>query len=83
MDVTNFKIALQVPTMRQRHSCISNGNSVNHSALRSWHVTMFKFVTSMVHCGLGMQQCAIQKTTFFKLGVYDWLSSGMYVSLYI
>ena len=33
-----------------------------------------KFVTSMVRCGMGMQQCAmhnatIQKTTFFKLGV--------------
>ena len=36
---------------------------------------MYKFVTSMVLCGLGMQQCAmhnatIQKTTFFELGVY-------------
>ena len=35
---------------------------------------MYKFVTSMVLCGLGMQQCAmhnatIQKTTFFELGV--------------
>ena len=47
-----------------------------HNALRSWHATMYKFVTSMVRCGLGMQQCAmhnatIQKTTFFELGVYS------------
>ena len=46
---------------------------MNHNALRSWHVTMYKFVTSMVHCGLGMQYCAmhnatIHKTTFFELG---------------
>ena len=62
--------------MRQRHSCISHGNKVEHNALRSWHATMYKFVTSMVLCGLGMQQCAmhneaIQKTTFFELGVYQ------------
>ena len=61
--------------MRQRHSCISHGRIVDHNALRSCPVTMYKFVTSMVHCGLGMQQCAmhnatIQKTTFFELGVY-------------
>ena len=48
---------------------------MEHNALRSWHATMYKFVTSMVRCGLGMQQCAkmhnatIQKTTFFELGV--------------
>ena len=43
---------------------------MDHNALRSWHATMYKFVTSMVLCGLGMQQYAmhnatIQKTTFF------------------
>ena len=48
---------------------------MDHNALRSWHAIMYKFVTSMVHCGLGMQQCAmhnatIQKRTFFELGVY-------------
>ena len=36
---------------------------------------ILKFVTSIVLCGLGMQQCAmhnatIQKTTFFELGVF-------------
>ena len=61
--------------MRQRHSCISHGGNVEHNALRSWHATMYKFVTSMVLCSLGMQQCTmhnatIQKTTFFELGVY-------------
>ena len=60
--------------MRQRHSCISHGSNVEHNALRSWHATMYEFVTSMVLCGLGMQQCAmynatIQKTTFCELGV--------------
>ena len=49
---------------------------MEQNALRSWHATMYKFVTSMVLCGLGMQQCAmytatIQKTTFFELGVYS------------
>ena len=48
---------------------------MDHNALRSWHATMYKFVTSMVLCGLGMQQSAmhnatIQKTTCFELGVY-------------
>ena len=62
--------------MRQRHSCSSHGSNVEHNVLRSWHATMYKFVTSMVLCGLGMQQCAmhnatIQKTTFFELGVYQ------------
>ena len=62
--------------MRQRHACISHGSNVEHNALRSWHVTMYKFVTSTVLCGLGMQQYAmhnatIQKTTFFELGVYS------------
>ena len=66
--------ALQVPTMRQRDPCISHGSNVEQNALRSWHATMHKFVTSMVLCVLGMQQCAmhnatIQKTTFFELGV--------------
>ena len=61
--------------MRQRHSCISHGSNVEHNALRSWHATMYEFVTSMVLCGLGMQQCAmynatIRKTPFFELGVY-------------
>ena len=64
--------------MRQRHSCISHGSNAGHveqNALRSWLATMYNFVTSMVLCGLGMQQCAmhnatIQKTTFFELGVY-------------
>ena len=84
MDVTTLKIALQVPTMRQRHSCISHGSNVEQNALRSWHATMYKFVTSMVHCGLSMQQCAmrnatIQKTTFFELGVYV----CMYVCMYV
>ena len=60
--------------MRQRHSCISHGSNVEHNALRSWYATMYKFVTSMVFCGLVMQQCAmhnatIQKTTFFEIGV--------------
>ena len=63
--------------MRQRHSCVSHESNVGHvekNALRSWHATMHKFVTSMVLCGLGMQQYAmhnatIQKTTFFELGV--------------
>ena len=57
--------------MRQRHSCISHGSNVDHNALRSWHAAMYKFVTSMVLYGLGMQQCAmhnaIQKTTFFLI----------------
>ena len=48
---------------------------MDQNALRSWHATMYKFVTFMVICGLSMQQCAmynaaIQKTTFFELGVY-------------
>ena len=48
---------------------------MEQNALRSWHATMHKFVTSMVLCGLGMQQCAmhnatIQKKTFFELGVF-------------
>ena len=65
-----------MPTLRQRHSCISHGSNVDHNTLRSWHATMYKFVTSMVRCGLGMQQCAmhsatIRKTTFFKFGVYS------------
>ena len=46
--------------MRQRHSCISRGSNVEHNALWSWHATMYKFV-SMVLCGLGMQQCAMQQ----------------------
>ena len=64
--------------MRQRHSCISYGSNVEQNALRSWHATMYKFVTSMVLCGLGMQQCAMhqyQKTTFSELGVYDCIDS--------
>ena len=66
--------------MRQRHSCISHGSNVDHNALRSWHATMYKFVTSVVRCGLVMEKCAmhnatIQKTTLFELGV-DWLSNG-------
>ena len=48
---------------------------MEQNALRSLHATMHKFVTSMVLCGLGMQQCAmhnatIQKKTFFELGVF-------------
>ena len=48
---------------------------MDHNALQSWNATMYKFVTSMMHCDLGMQQCAmhnttIQKTTFFELGVF-------------
>ena len=55
---------------------------MDHDALRSCHAIMYKFVTSMVHCGLGMQQCTmdnatIQKTTFFELGVY------MYIYIYV
>ena len=50
---------------------INHGSNVDHNALRSWHAAMYKFVTSMVLCGLGMQQCTMrQKTTFFELGVY-------------
>ena len=65
--------------MRQRHSCISHGSNVGHNALRSWHASMHKFVTSMVLCGLGMQLCVmynatIQKTTFFELGVHNIMS---------
>ena len=61
---------------RQRHSCISHGNNGDHNTLRSWHATKSKFVTSVVRCGPGVQQCAmhnaaIQKTTFFELGVYS------------
>ena len=61
--------------MRQRHSCISHGSNVEHNALRSCHATMYRFVTSMVLRGLGMQQCAVhnattQKTTFFEFGLY-------------
>ena len=46
---------------------------MEQNTLRSWHATMYKFVTSMVLCGLGMQQytmhnATIQKTTFFELG---------------
>ena len=70
--------------MRQRHSCVSHGSNVEHNALRSWHATMYKFVTSMVLFGLGMQQCAmhnaaIQKTTFFGLGVYSYSKKGSLV----
>ena len=59
-------------TMRQRHSCISHGSNVEHNALLSWHAKMYKFVTSMVRCVLGMQQCpmhnaTIQKITFFLI----------------
>ena len=62
--------------MRQRHTCISHGSNVEQNALPSWHATMYKFVISMVLCGLGMQQCAmhnatIQQTTFFELGIYQ------------
>ena len=54
---------------------------MDHNALRSCHATMYKFVTSMVHCGLGMQQRAmhnatIQKTTFFELVVYSHFRKG-------
>ena len=61
--------------MRQRYSRISHGSNVEQNALQSWYATMNKFVTSMVLCGLGMQQCAmhnatILKITFFELGVY-------------
>ena len=47
---------------------------MEQNALPSWHTIVFKFVTSMVLCGLGMQQIAmhnatIQKTTFFELHV--------------
>ena len=62
--------------MRQRHSCINHGSTVEQNTLRSWHATMYKFVTSMVLCGLGMQ--TIQKTIFFELGVYIRI---MYVSV--
>ena len=59
--------------MRQQHSRSSYGSNVDHNVLQSWHATMYKFVISMVHCSLGMQQFAMQqfkKTTFFELGVY-------------
>ena len=44
---------------------------MNHNALPSWNAIMYKFGTSMVHCGLDMQQCAmhnatLQKTTFLN-----------------
>ena len=47
---------------------------------------MYKFVTSMVLCGLGMQQCAmhnatIQKTTFLELGVYMYFIMNATVTL--
>ena len=35
---------------------------MDHNALRSWHVTMYKFVTSTVRCGLG-NNATIQKTS--------------------
>ena len=60
-----------MPTMRQRHSCISHGINVNHNALQSWHATMYKFVTSMVRCGLGMQQCAMQQ--FRRQPLLNWV----------
>ena len=55
---------------------------MEHNALRSWHATMYIFVTSMVFCGLGMQQCAmhnatIQKTTFFELDVFIAIGTGI------
>ena len=61
---------------------------MDHNALRSCHATMYKFVTSMVHCGLGMQQCAmhnatIQKITLFELSVYVCMYVCMYVYMYV
>ena len=35
---------------------------MDHNALRSWHATMYKFVTSMVRCGLGMPLNTIKHT---------------------
>ena len=64
--------------MRQQHSCISHGSNVDHNALRSWHAIMYKFVTSMLLCSLGMQQSAMHNATiqenFFELGVYNYYS---------
>ena len=53
--------------MRQRHSCISHGSILEHNVLRSWHATVYKFVTSMMLCG-ALHNAAIQKTTLFELG---------------
>ena len=71
MDVTNFYIACQdrkaLWSTLLPHECrcliLGTCNAIK------------KFVTSMVHCGMGMQQCAmhnatIQKTTFFELDLY-------------
>ena len=60
---------------------------MEQNALRSCHATMYKFVTSMVLWCLGMQQCAmhnaaIQKTTFFELGVYRYIHHIHTVSYY-
>ena len=71
--------------MRQRHLGISHGSNVEHNALQSWHATMYKFVTPMVLCSMGMQQCTvhnatIQKTTFFELGVYR---KSVYLNIYL
>ena len=35
-----FLIALQVPSMIQRRSCIGHGSNVDHNALRAWRATM-------------------------------------------
>ena len=66
--------------MRQRHSCISHGSNVEHNALRSWHATMYKFVTSMVLCGLGMHlrnaQCNNSEDNLFLIRcilTYDYI----------
>ena len=59
--------------MRQRHSCISPGSNVDHNALQPWHATMHKFVTSMVRCGLGMQQCAMHNATIQKTTFLNWV----------
>ena len=81
---------LQVPPMRQQYSCIIYGGNVEQNAFPSCHATMYKFVTSMVLCGLGIQQCAmhnatIQKTTFFELGVcmYTYNCVCMFLCIYV
>ena len=65
-----------MPSMRQRHSCISHGSNVEGAIL---------FENTM-RCGLGMQQCAmhsatIQKATFFELGVQLCTSNDIWACL--
>ena len=67
--------------MRERHSCISHESNVDHNALRSWHATMHKFVTSMVRYGLGMQQCAMHNATIQRQPFLNYVYLIIQISL--